>query len=818
MVKLSEFSCNRFYSHLDPDISLKDHLAGVGRLCREYAKRAGLSEKVVKCAELMGKCHDLAKYTTYFQEHLRGRKVPGDLYKHSRLSAVLASWIINKKLNDDLLPLFAFICIDSHHGNLKSLSKVKNIIKTIDNPILMKQVESIKKNLHIISRELDELELSEVCDFIKNFNIYIPESKNILNRAAVKLEFDTKLKHDDHQIWRYFYTLLLLFSCLIDADKKDAGRVSQINFSWHEDLNADIVTRYINENLRSRDLSEINRIREIISTVARSRLEEVLKRGEIPRIMSITAPTGSGKTLLGLYIALRLREELRDQRPKIIYCLPYINIIEQTYEVFKDVFSKYYGDCPLELLLKHHHLFFPTVKLTRLELPLDRILLLTESWESDVIVTTFEQLFRSIIGSRNASVKKLHNIANSILILDEVQAIPLEYWRLVKEALKNLAGHLNVRILMMTATMPILLRGGEELVPNHESIFKRLNRTKLIPQVERTVNADGFVDFFFSKWKGNSSALLVLNTIRTSKMIYRKIANRLGNRAYRMGKDDGMPDKGKIVLGYLSTSVIPKERIARIETLKNLLKKGCPVILVSTQVIEAGVDLDFDMAFRDLGPLDSIVQVAGRCNRSWRRNIGEVYIQRVVGDRGWEDSRKIYGAILPGISLKILRDIGEVPEKEISTLVERYYEEAVYRASAESSEESEKVLEKIRSLNYGELDFSLIKEEPKVPVYIEYDDYAEKLLEEFRKAIKALKDEKNLNERLKRRTTLRKIRAEMENYIIGVHQNEEKLKDLELIMENIDVRYVPREVLEAYYDKETGFKSSWESVRETAII
>ncbi|MCD6535563.1 MAG: CRISPR-associated helicase Cas3' [Thaumarchaeota archaeon] len=816
---MSESSCNRFYSHLDPNISLKDHLAGVGRLCREYAKRAGVGEKVVECAELMGKCHDLAKYTTYFQEYLRGKRVPGDLYKHSRLSAILASWIINKKLNDDLLPLFAFMCIDSHHGNLKSLSKVKDIIRTMDSPVLMKQVDSIKKNLHIISRELDELGLSKVCDFIENFNAYMPEIKNILDRAAVKLEFDIKLKHDDHQDWHYYYTPLLLFSCLVDADKKDAGRVSQIDFSWHKDLNAYIVTQYINENLRGENFSEINRIRDMISTTTRNRLDETLKRNEIPRIMSITAPTGGGKTLLGLYIALRLKEKLRDKRPKVIYCLPYINIIEQTYEVFKDIFSKSYGACPLELLLKHHHLFFPTIESARSELPLDKMLLLTESWESEVVVTTFEQLFRSIIGSRNASLKKFHNIANSTLILDEVQAIPLEYWRVVKEALENLAKNLNVKILMMTATMPILLRSGEELVPNHESIFRKLNRTKLIPHVEEKVNTDEFVDFFFSKWMENCSVLLVLNTVRTSKMVYRKIADRLGDRAYRMGRDDSKkPVRNKVVLAYLSTSVIPMERKARIDALKDLLKKGYPVILVSTQVVEAGVDLDFDMAFRDLAPLDSIVQVAGRCNRNWRRNLGEVHVLRIIDDRGQEDSKKIYGTVLPGISLEVLKNTREIPEKEMRALVERYFEEAVYRAGAERSDESEEVLENVRSLNYGKLDFSLIKEEPKIPVYIEYDDRAEKLLDEFRVAVRALKEEKNLNEYLKYRAVLRKIRAEMENYTVEVYQNEEKLKDLKPIIENVDVRYVPKDVLEAYYDDETGFKSGWEDAGEMAII
>jgi len=814
-----EYSCNQFYSHLNPKILLKDHLAEVGRLCRKYAERADVSKEIVECAELIGKCHDLGKYTKYFQEHLRGMKVPRSLYSHSRLSAILGSWSIYKRLEDDLLSLIAFLCISCHHGRLKNLSKLRDDLEFLDAPNIRKQIDSIKENLDVISDELEELELSEICELIEGFNDNIYRLKDILRNASTRLELDMKLEFDESQIWRYYYTILLLFSCLIDADKRDAGRISEIDFSWRGDLVADAVIRYIESNLRNENDFEINKIRNEIFTLVSKQLDGIFKQGRVPKMMTITAPTGSGKTLLSLYVALRLREKMRNKRPRIIYCLPYINIIEQTYGVFKDVFQGFYGEAPLELLLKHHHLFFPTASSSSLELSLDKMLLLTDSWESEVIVTTFEQLFRTIIGSRNASLKKLHNIANSILILDEVQAIPLEYWKLVRDALENLANHLNVTIIMMTATMPTLLRSGQELVPNHLSFFRRLNRTILIPHIDEPINADKFVDFFFSRWRRDRSALIVLNTIRTSKRVYHKIAKRLGDKAYRIGKDkEPKPARGKIVLAYLSTSVIPKVRKERIQILKHLLSEGYPVILVSTQAVEAGVDLDFDMAFRDLGPLDSIIQVAGRCNRNWRGNTGEVFILRIVGDRGWEDSRKIYGTILPGISLEILKNVKEVCEKDVPALVKKYYEEAIYRAGAESSEESEEVLENVKSLKYEELDFSLIKEEPKIPVYIEYDDDAEMLLRNLQETVKALGEAENLEEVFRHKANLKRIRAEMENYVAKAYKNDSRLASLNPVMERLDVRYVPRNVLKAYYDEETGFISDWEAVGKEAII
>lgn len=778
-----------------------------------------MSEKIIECAELEGKCHDLGKYTKYFQKHIRGEKVPQSLYKHSELSAILGSWIVYNRLRDDFLSLVAFLCISSHHGKLKSLKEIREEVNFLDNPDIIRQASSIRENLDVISEELKELGLPEIISFIKDFDHQINKLQNILNESATKLSLNMKLNFDHSQIWYHFYIVPFLFSCLVDADKKDAGKISEIDFSWKENLSPSIVPQYIENNLRVKKDCEINKIRQQIFSSVDRQLNEILSQENIPKIMTITAPTGSGKTLLSLYVALRLREKMRNNQPRIIYCLPYINIIEQTHDVIEHIFQDFYGEAPLELLLKHHHLFFPTTNLSTQELTLDRLLLVTDSWESEVIVTTFEQLFRSIIGSRNASLKKLHNIANSILILDEVQAIPLEYWKIVKDSLENLANHLNVIIIIMTATMPTLLRSGMELVPDNSFYFKRLRRTVLSPYVAEAVSVDGFVNFFLSKWKRGRSALIVLNTVRTSKKVYRKLAEKLGDNVYRVGNDEAMPAKGEVILAYLSTSVIPKVRKERIRVLKCLLNEGYTVILVSTQVVEAGVDLDFDIAFRDLGPLDSIVQVAGRCNRNWRRSRGEVFVLRVVGDDGKEDSRKIYGTILPGISLELFKSVKDLSEEEVLALVEKYYDEILYRINAENSEESEKVLENVKNLNYGELDFSLIEEEPKIPVYIEYDAEANKLLEDFQNCVKNLSEADSLEEVFTYRAHLRRIRAEMENYIVEVYQNDSRLADLKPIMEKLDVRYIPRSVLEAYYDKETGFINDWEAANgETLII
>lgn len=796
MVKgLSASSCELFYSH--PGIELKRHLSEVGRLCREYVSLVANS-KLSEAAEIIGKCHDVGKYTHFFQKYLSGERVRGDLSTHSKLSAIFASWLINKRLNDPFLAVAGFICVDSHHGSLKSFSLLERADPAwLGEHIIMEQVKSVRRNIDKVSNEMDEIDLQEFPDFISNFEAFLPEISWTLRLAAI-----SRLKLEERERWRSYYNTLLTYSALIDADKKDAGGVKAIGRGT---LPSDLVSKYIGERFAPANSSKINMLRKSIFSEVDECLTAALT--DAPRIITITLPTGTGKTLLGIHAALKISEALGYTR--IVYCLPYINIIEQTHARVEDALSVYYGRKPdIFTLLKHHHLFFPSQESK--DVPLDKILLLVDSWESRFVVTTFEQLLRSIIGCRNSLLKKFHNLAGSILILDEVQAIPLEYWRLVRDALLYLAENFNMRIILMTATMPAIFSGKSvELVPNPERYFKHMDRTELIPQLEKALTAEEFTDFFLSKWTKGASALLVVNTIGTSKRVYRRLVERLREEAVRVGSNDESLDPTKVVLAYLSTSIIPAERKRRIELLKRLLEERRSVILVSTQVVEAGVDLDFDLAFRDLGPLDSIVQVAGRCNRNWRLPVGRVYILRIVDENGREDSKKIYGSVLPERTMELIAHKKSIREHELAELMRQYYEDVSYRMNVEKHPGCMKLLERIKALDFQELaHFSLIEEEPKVPVYMEYDGEAERLLKEFREALDALEKEESLEKVLELKAALRKLRTEMENYIVEVYENETCLKSLKPITTQSNVLYVPREETSAYYDPETGFKTT----------
>jgi CRISPR-associated endonuclease/helicase Cas3 len=806
VLKLPAFSCEKFYSH--PRILLKDHLQEVGNLCGKYIDNVQVKDsRLVEVSKLIGKCHDFAKYTSFFQRHLSGERIRGDLSTHSKLSAIFTSWLLGNRFRDPFLATAGFFCVYSHHSDLKSFLIDQFNESLLGDHVVVEQVKSIKGKINIISNELEELGIGNVCDFIYNFEEHLREIGQLLKEGTYSL-----FKSSNQDAWSYYYTTLLLFSSLIDADKKDAGKALKESMFRLRNLTTDIISSYIRRKFYT-DESKIKRIRQSIFWDVDSYLTNALNEGKTPRILTITAPTGCGKTLLGLHVALKLRNTLL-KRPRIIYCLPYINIIEQTHLTFETVMSTHYGEKPdLSMLLKYHHLYFPEKESDSKEIALDKLLLFADSWESEIIVTTFEQLLRTMIGCRNLQLKKFHNLVNSILILDEVQAIPLEYWRLIRDALSHLAEHFDMKIILMTATMPVIFRGQSlELLPNSEIYFRHMERTMLYPELEMTVNAEQFADFFLSKWTKGNSALLILNTVKTSKKVYERITQRLANNVVRLSSEkyEEVAVPSKAVLAYLSTSIIPKERKRRIDLLKSFLEERRSVILVSTQVVEAGVDLDFDMVFRDLGPLDSIVQAAGRCNRNWKITTGQIYILRVIDDKGMEDSKKIYGKILPERTLEFLANKKCISEKELPEIVESYYKDVLYRMNIEKHPRCMEWLAKIKALDFQELArFSLIEEEPKVPVYIEYDENAKHILEEFRRLVKEQEEAaSNLEEIFKRKAHIRKARSELENYIVEVYQNEPSLKGLEPVMGEVDVLVVPYESIDAYYDAETGFKSA----------
>jgi CRISPR-associated endonuclease/helicase Cas3 len=418
----------------------------------------------------------------------------------------------------------------------------------------------------------------------------------------------------------------------------------------------------------------------------------------------------------------------------------------------------------------------------------NKSLLLLEGWNSEIIVTTFSQLFNTLFSNRNKQLRKFNKLANAIIILDEVQAVPHQYWRLIHDSLKLLCDKFNSYVVFITATQPIIFEEAKgeikEIALNKEDYFKGLDRIELIPKIEKALTLDEFKALLRSDLidKSNKDFLIVLNTINSARDIFDFV------RSLELENTK---------MFYLSTNVIPKERLERIRQIK---EKNASLrirkVIISTQLIEAGVDIDTDIVYRDFAPLDSINQVSGRCNRnSAKEEKGSVSIFILKDDRK-EFYKYIYDPFLVSKTLDILRHIQRpIKESEFLELNNRYFK-AVKRGMGE--QESKENLECIAGLAFKDLseNFKLIEEDyAKVDIFVELDDRAAGIWRQYQD----LQSENNHIERTKKYLKIKKCFSE---YLISAPEKYAH----SLVGDNPDIGYISKTELPNYYDSETGFK------------
>ncbi len=814
-----------FYSHLNPDIRLNDHLQIVGENGKKILvdKQLNLDKNLLlDVAYLVGISHDFGKFTQYFQDYLYGKTSESGLTHHGLISALFTFEVLSEFVKiksgehnkiHNYLPLFGYFIVKHHHGNLSDINsdvESKNLDKEFN--FIREQLLSIKKS----EKEIEKIYTVLFQGYELNFpriisNLYryespfasFPELDKII-KPLRKLNYDftdSNSKKENREI-SYFLITLLLYSILIDSDKKHAGHVRKIE---RKNINDNLVETHLNKpEFKEKNKSNINAIRYQIQ-------KSVIKNISNPenlnqKIFTLTAPTGTGKTLTSLAAGLKLRKILKNHlnlkyEPRIIYSLPFTSIIDQNYTVFDEVLSQIsdFKDNESQYLLKHHYLSEIFYKLENIdkEKDVDESLALIESWESEVIVTTFIQLFYSLIGYKNRSLKKYHNIVNSIIILDEAQNIPIEYWNLVRKVLIGMTEYFNCRIILMTATKPLIFDEGEykELVDNFENYFKaeELNRVCLyIDNKEKQI-----IEFCneLKDWSKNSY-LFVFNTISSSLEFYELIKKRI--------KELNL----NFEIFYLSTNIIPKQRRQKIENIKlildnirNGINKNQKIIIVSTQLIEAGVDIDCDCVYRDMGPLDSIIQVAGRCNRNKRLDNAEMHLVNLTNEKG-SSFTKIYDPILLNIVNTLFENGKEniIPEVDFVELIDNYFKLAKAKSATQS-----KLIDSIYDLYFYDKnpdknkripisDFELIKEDSyKTDIFIELDDEAKNVRQEYYKV-------QEIKSPVERKLEFLKLKKQFYDYVISVSKNySADFKEGEL-------GFVNNYEIESYYDHETGFK------------
>lgn len=748
-----------FLSH--PTKPLKEHLQEVYEIMRTlHDERKGFVNLDIdeEFLRVLAISHDFGKYTSYFQRWLKeGKRDKNNLHHHSEIGAFFGVWLLLNKYSPKHI-LASYHAIRGHHNYLKDNYEY-------DEWKFERWFEDLKENSKVISDEIGY----DIDGFL---------DVRVLEKLKTELRKARRDIRNEGKLEAYIMTLYV-FSLLLEADRRSASGI--IYESERRFMPKDMVDEYRKESF-GKSQRRIDELRERLYDEV---MNEVENLKEIPKISNINAPTGLGKTLLNLSVALNIRERKSNKFiPRIVYSLPFTAIIDQTYEVFNDVLRTVLKDEyikePEVYLLKHHHLSDMRYQKGGEELPLNESLLFVEGWESEIIITTFVQLLEGIVGVSPEKLRRFHNLAGAVVILDEIQNIPREYWEVVGEVINALSEYMGTTFIISTATEPAIVK-GHDLVKDVKRYV--LNRTR-INYLKDINDYSGIRDKFLEEIdKGRQSYLMVMNTINSSIEMYKLVKEEVKSRGYE--------------IFYLSSNVVPWHRIERIRRIKELLQEGKKVVLVSTQVVEAGVDLDFDVVFRDLGPFDSIVQVSGRCNRNALKDVGEVFVfhNKVNGK---SDASIIYGSVLKECGERILEKYQTINEGEFYDLTKEYFEDVRKRGKVDKD-----ILEGLKDLKFEDVGkFKLIEETPIYSdVFVQVD---EKALEIWERFVKDVLEEADFRKRYLEYVRMRK---DLRSYIISVPQS--YVSDLPEVK---GIRYVPLDSLERFYDMETGFRRSKEGV------
>ena len=771
-----------------PNKKLENHLKNVADFSYDVFNFLEIENKELfsNISFLIGLTHDFAKSTSFFQTYLSDHTKKENT-QHSFLSAIFTYYVVKNYLDknninfESNLSIISYIVVLAHHGNLKDITKLDDYNeKKINSKMVLKQIEDLKSSDDNLSKFYDDFEI----DFFRFFDEFDEISEGITDELLI-FSFEGNIDN-------YFY-ILLFYSSLLDADKMDASESKRIN---RENIPGDIVDIFKKNNLRdSKD--NINKTREEAYQEVNG---NILNMDLNERILSIELPTGIGKTFTGVSAALKLKERINNElnfNPRIIYSLPFLTIVDQN----SDTISSILNESNLKgsnFLLNHNHLSDMNYKSNDLEeYNISNSKILIEGWNSEIIVTTFIQFFYSIISNKNKSLRKFHNITNSIILLDEIQSLPYKYWKIINLFFKKLAYEYNCWIILMTATQPYIFKENEikSLVDNVEYYFNKFDRVNYNFNLD-SQNFEDFKKEFVDKISNDSKNdyLVVLNTINSSKELYEFIKDYYSVMDYDIYLDDcnGICYIGDdIQLIYLSNNIIPKHRLKKINAIKESHRQS---IVISTQLIEAGVDIDVDIIYRDLAPLDSLVQTAGRCNRSGNKEKGVVNVISLKNENGKSYSSFIYDSLLLNKTKEVLTSLNQISEKEFNLAAAKNYFKLIYN----SGTQDDYLIKIIKNLRFPEIpsNFKLIEEDiQKVDVFVVINSEAKLLFEKYKDIINNYKGFNRKNEFLK-------IKNKFYKYVISVDKT--KIGSTNLC--NDEIFYIGENDVFRKYDLDTGFK------------
>ena len=535
-----------------------------------------------------GILHDLGKYTELFKLVLEGKSqqvdhaTPGahallKLYKNNGVAAAIAA--------------------QGHHDGLQ-IGRPRDLMDMLK----MKEPVSLQNKTYSARPE----EIDTLLNYLRQDNLELPS----------QIESDYMLEYKKNRSVAAMLYVRMLYSALVDADflATEAHYASQEKGGYQyrpagKKIEPEKLLDHLLEYVAS--LEETSNASDQINSLRSDLFNTCLNGGKVvPKgIYTLTAPTGAGKTLSML--AFALTHAARHKLRRIIFVMPYLNIIEQNAIVYREVLK----DCQNDLILEDHSMA---------EMPEEQRLF-AENWDVPIIVTTTIRFFEGLFANRSSPCRRLHNIANSIILFDEAQSVPPHLAIYTLAALSYLVERFGCSVIFSTATQPafetldehIKLHAAcgwqpKELIPEKLRLFERTRKIRV--KWEEPLPWEVIAE----KIAAESQVLAIVNTRNQAKTLYQHIKKQLGTESG---------------LFFLTTDMCPAHRLEVLKKVKELLSQakhmeGINCRLISTQCVEAGVDLDFPTVWRALGPLEAIIQAAGRCNRQGLLPFGKVVVFR----------------------------------------------------------------------------------------------------------------------------------------------------------------------------------------------
>ena len=566
--------------------TLQSHSVNVGEMAAEFARVFGAQE----IARHAGQLHDAGKYSLLFQKRLEGEIKFVD---HSTAGAKIAV----ERWGNVIGKLMAF-CIAGHHAGLANGCGEGYNRSTLKQRLALQFGEDIPA--------LDTLWQQEI--------------KLLQNLSAPPLKADAH-----HPFFSYAFFTRMLYSCLVDADYLDTEAFysnlenKTVERGGYPDLNAlqHNFNQFIN-NFRRRiaqapEQTEAEKRNAALNRLRSEILDHAVEQAtQAQGLFTLTVPTGGGKTFTSMAFALEHAQ--RHGMRRVIYVIPFTSIIEQNAAEFRKAFGELGEQAVLE-----HHSTFDDGKLQN-ETTKDKLRLASENWDAPIVVTTAVQFFESLFADRSSRCRKLHNIAGSVIILDEAQMLPLNLLLPIMQAIKELAQNYRCSVVMCTATQPAVqaengfYRGFEnvrEIAPKPTALFDKLRRTT-VQHISTQTDAD-----LLAKLAEHPQMLVIVNNRRHARSLY--------DQAKHL---DGM--------FHLTTLMCAKHRSQKLDEIRGRLKKGEACRVIATSLIEAGVDVDFPLVMRAEAGLDSVAQAAGRCNREGKRPSENSFVWIFAPEDKWQ--------------------------------------------------------------------------------------------------------------------------------------------------------------------------------------